>query len=522
MESLSSIVLISLIVADATVFNLIERIETLFQGFLYFIVIIIIILLAHTHILPRKTRFCRGYRIIRKKLLGISSEDETIFFVPFRIAYRIYSDFRWQYLSIIKTVSILSRFKPLSNYLMRIYISDLCDRDKTVIMDYREDSWSLIRNTRERKYREILSLSIIEYGINIKRFSKVFSGNKNEIYNSIAFKHVVNEVYVSDLHVTDLGEIECEVEFVENDSHHILRNAVLMWDSNVQAENAYKNTGLIPKYGELAHIPPKIRKSDVPGFGKIFTKIHYDDVEFLWFQHESLWPPSIDTFVMMEKLRQSTQLLSASIPVVVDIGTGTGALGIWLASKNHSVSQLYMSDWLCTPLFLARVNAEMNRKKTNLRDIQIGVALNSRMNFDIYDESFKTKDKADVLLCNPPYLPIWKNFRELGQVQTTMGTELLTEIIIESLDYSKRSFVNYSALVQPEVDEAIHGKSIELIKLGEPVLVPFRVPIALSNLEYLSALIEERGLEVIPKDPHGHYFWHYINTYEIVATGGQY
>lgn len=483
------------------------------------LVVLIVLIILFIHVVPSSVRNSDKYRSVRRKMLGLYQDEGLYFFYPVRIGYMVYSQIRWLYLSVIRFLAVYIRSTNIANNLMKIYIDDLCNRDMLILDDYRRIYAFLHEGKRGSGYSDIINMLVFEYGVNVRRFTQVYNYPDNNTYKSLSFDNIQADVLVLSLSFGLKDQVSCNIEYRSGGNAKLVENAVLMWDRNEMAAGAYQRARLGPAYGFIPKIKPKVTFNDVPFFGKRFTKIHYDGNEFLWFQHKSLWPPSIDTFIMMEKLRNFSAVLEGDNKVVVDIGSGTGALGIWLASNNHSIKELYMSDWLFSPLFLSRINADRNRDKTQLRNIEIDLALNSRMNFAIYDEKFGGNKLADILVCNPPYLPVPDGFEELAAEQTTMGTELLTDIIKYGGNYSKRVFVSYSHLVQPEVDHAKNEVGVNLKPLGPQISIPFRVPLALENVDYLLALIDGRGLEVRPHDPHGHIFWHSVNTYEVVQPG---
>jgi len=74
-----------------------------------------------------------------------------------------------------------------------------------------------------------------------------------------------------------------------------------------------------------------------------YVLILYDGKPFYWKREESLWPPSVDSYKMMLDL-ESEGLLQNNIDSVLDIGSGTGFLGIVLAVENFNVTNLTLAD----------------------------------------------------------------------------------------------------------------------------------------------------------------------------------
>ncbi|MFH1851079.1 MAG: helix-turn-helix domain-containing protein, partial [Candidatus Neomarinimicrobiota bacterium] len=95
------------------------------------------------------------------------------------------------------------------------------------------------------------------------------------------------------------------------------------------------------------------------------VKIKYRDYEFLWQNLDALWPPSIDSFYMIENIINNTDFISNpnhSIKSILDIGTGTGFLGIILASQINDVEDLIVTDWTTSSYLYSSLNWFINSK----------------------------------------------------------------------------------------------------------------------------------------------------------------
>jgi len=209
----------------------------------------------------------------------------------------------------------------------------------------------------------------------------------------------------------------------------------------------------------------------------------------------------------MLRALEKDALCKRRLDSVLDMGSGTGFLGIVIARNCPSIARLDMSDWLLTPLVYSLMNWEVNCHSKEYVEINAHLGL--------FGSWLKPgQELYDVLVCNPPYLPILKGFEGLGLESTIAGTELLVYLIRNSNKLAKRTYVNYSSIAKPEADMAagVAGK-LMLIPGDAGWDSPFRIYVVKDKPEYIDRLIEERGL--IIKEDRLHKYWHHIQTYCI-------
>jgi methylase of polypeptide subunit release factors len=243
-------------------------------------------------------------------------------------------------------------------------------------------------------------------------------------------------------------------------------------------------------------------------FGEGIVQIQYDGIKVLWHESDEFWPPSVDTIRMFENLKRDG-VMNKQLRSVIDIGSGTGFLGIAIAKLNQHIQKLYLSDWLFTPVVLSRINWEINKgNKTHVSCIPlIGIGKN-------WLNHNSPKEPFDICVCNPPYLPSLENFPEIPMSHTVGGTELLEFVIKEGHKIAQEIYVNFSNLADEEAFSAAAEVNAELIKIGEQYKVPFRVPHAFNVRNYVKELSEKRGLEVSESETYK--YWHTITTYKII------
>lgn len=240
-------------------------------------------------------------------------------------------------------------------------------------------------------------------------------------------------------------------------------------------------------------------------FSNGYILIRYRDVEFYWRAGQELWPPSIDSFYMMEVMKEDG-LFTKKYNSVVDIGSGTGFLGIVAAFHNPYITEIILSDWLLTPYLYGTSNWFLNRDTREHIDL--------RVNTSLFAEGLESVSGLyDIAICNPPYLPLLKGFGEIGLESTVAGTDLLTEVVLKSKQIASKTYLQFSSLAKPEAAEAQKQAGVKLRPIGKERLVPFRVCVLWERNDYLDVLVKERGL--IEKKNSRHRFWHKIQTYVI-------
>jgi release factor glutamine methyltransferase len=110
---------------------------------------------------------------------------------------------------------------------------------------------------------------------------------------------------------------------------------------------------------------------------------------------EEVYEPSDDTFLAAEQL---LSVLGASVKnnlSVLDMGCGTGLLGL-IAAKSKKVQSVLFCDVDSRALELASDNVELNRRKLN--------AVCTFTLSNLFSE-ISESEKFDIILFNTPYLP---------------------------------------------------------------------------------------------------------------------
>jgi transcriptional regulator with XRE-family HTH domain/SAM-dependent methyltransferase len=298
------------------------------------------------------------------------------------------------------------------------------------------------------------------------------------------------------------------VTFGFENSTFLAHNPSLLWDCHCKT----------PTLKKFEIDPIRYKAKDCPihrcehgkeiedRFKNSLIEIQFDELGFLWKRSEEFWPPSMDTFTMLLDLEKAS-VFNHLYSKVIDIGCGTGILGISLARRNPQVTHVAFSDWLLTPLFYTAMNWVRNIPNPTKRAFYPLLGLNNKW----VNKSEVTN--FQLAICNPPYLPVPAQFKNINISSTVAGTELLERFIENSSTIANDSYVSFSHLAKPEADASAKRSRKRLQPIAESRLVPFRMPQVFGHLRYINWLIKHRGLIYEPRLRHR--MWHYLTTYKI-------
>jgi len=296
-----------------------------------------------------------------------------------------------------------------------------------------------------------------------------------------------------------------KVEFTLAQGVLTVTDASLMWDCNCRD----------PYPAEYERVPCPIHsqplgESVTRAFNAGLVRITYDGVSVFWRQKKDLWPPSVDAFHMVRHLADDEY---ATVPArtVCDLGCGTGFLGLWACDKNASHKHVTFADWLLSPLLFTHVNFSRFPKMSAFTPhYMLGLHDNW-----VNDTRGRSPRPFDVVLCNPPYLPVIPGFESLLYDSTVAGTDLLEYVLEHAGTLGRTVYVNFSSVAEKEVNAVLRRTGHSLRRVGEAEIVPFRVSHAFDKRGYTQALAEDGRVMFRPDSVHP--YWHSVSTYQIMT-----
>jgi hypothetical protein len=296
-----------------------------------------------------------------------------------------------------------------------------------------------------------------------------------------------------------------QIELVSAEARLLIERPHSLWECNCGLAD------LGPLVPVSEHAPCPIHSSPdgtviESRFLSNLVSFNWRGLSILWRKGRELWAPSIDVVYFLRSLERAG-VFAADHPSALDLGCGTGIIGCFLAARNPTIRRLYFADWLTTPLVYSAVNLARN-----LHDRQLHAAFCLGLD-TTWTTPARIDERFDLLVCNPPYLPILPGFEKLKLASTVAGTDLLEHIISHAPQLAEKVYVCFSATAQPEAFAAAEKARRELVPIGEPLAVPFRVPQVLQEAEYLEALLKAKRIDV--REHSFHPLWHTITAYRV-------
>jgi transcriptional regulator with XRE-family HTH domain len=367
--------------------------------------------------------------------------------------------------------------READNYLLKV-VRSLSLKDYDVI---------------KRGYDDLLTGELARKGLDIPAFL-------NRIHNPKFIKRLLGTLPTEPPLVISVGKDFEKIDFMYNGSIVLsIPDPKLLWDCCCRG-GAEKSPECRIHGHTMGSLVSRLFKNGL-------VRIEWRGGKYLWRWSPELWPPSVDTFFLMECMER-TGVMTANIKSVLDVGSGTGFLGIALAKLNRNIRTVVLSDWLLTPALFGQINWRMNAAPNDTTVVTSRVAM--------YTEPANTSDgRFDLVACNPPYLPSLAGCEDMGLESTVFGTDLLEHVIQRAKTLGQRVFIQYSHLAHVEASRAADSVEVKLSKLGSKRDVPFRVRHALDHPKYVQALVQERKLQR-SKQRRGHRYFHELRTCKVV------
>ena len=377
--------------------------------------------------------------------------------------------------------------------------------DKFLLRSVRAMNPSTPKSTMNKTYKFALSGEAKDLGVDVgKMLSFLEAANTSSLFREKPFKPVL-EINCLDINDTGISEISFKAN---NQLLTTIKNSRLLWPCNCKLKeyriSKKKNSSILSNCD--IHDSPKGQElTDL--FTNELVQIKFRNVKIIWQQHEELWPPSIDAFYFVNDLR-NIGLTESKIKSVIDVGCGTGFMGIWLAKNNKSIKDLSFCDWLLSPLILTAINSSMNLDDTLVkRRYLLGLG------FD-WVNSRHIEPIHDMMICNPPYLPSLDGYSDLPIASTVFGTDLIDDVIKNGHNHARKVFLSFSNLAKREAEESASRWGKKLVAIGPAHIVPFRISHVCDNHDYIDELIDERGLKYKPQSDFP--LQHSVQVFEVL------
>ena len=369
-----------------------------------------------------------------------------------------------------------------------------------VVRSHRDPDYELLST----EYRDLLNARMPKHGLTIQAFLRLLE-------NRTTMRNALLELPDSDLEISINKNFESLTFTYDNEKLRIDKPQ-LLWDCPCYTPQQNTKTTLRKSQAKKdsscpIHSHPKGVHVDAR-FGAGLVLLKWRKAQFYWRCGAELWPPSVDAFHMLRTL-ESAGIFRREIESVLDLGCGVGFLGILIALNNPHVTRLDLADWLMTPLLYSLLNWQLNGSR--LGHIQVNPKLGLFTDWTTTEHVPRTH--YDLVVCNPPYLPILPGHESLARSSTVAGTDLLVRLIKQSKAIGNEVYVQFSNLAWPEAKVAAKIAGVELHPVNKFVEVPFRVPLAFSDAAYMQALLEQRDLIERPHERHR--YWHTIQTFRV-------
>ena len=239
------------------------------------------------------------------------------------------------------------------------------------------------------------------------------------------------------------------------------------------------------------------------------VRTSFDGVDVIWRRSPEVWPPTIDSFGLCRDMEQDG-VFSRPIRSVLDIGCGTGILGLLVGIKNPDVRRIYLADWLLTPLVYSWLATCINAQKLTGRKVICLLGMQTS-----WLESTEVVGQVDLCVCNPPYLPILREFPQMHLAHTVAGTDLLEHVVEHASEIAKTTYISFSDVALDQATSAAERGRRTLKAVGDGRAIPFTVPQAFQNRDYVDKLSREN--KIFQRDDSVFPWWHVIKTYRIDA-----
>lgn len=195
---------------------------------------------------------------------------------------------------------------------------------------------------------------------------------------------------------------------------------------------------------------------------------------------QGVWSPSVDAVVLLEAFKENQSLFSQSASVL-DLGCGTGVIGIGIALNSSVIQDIFMYDTNPKALAITSMNLYLNavdKCVTFLTGRSLSLA------------------RADLCIATPYYIPVEKKVLRTPKIDIEQAINTTVSMITYAVDHcEKHAMFVYSSATQKEVCERIPRH--EILKEQEAL---FTIGDNVGNNDVVKYLIDDRRLKRIDGD----------------------
>lgn len=304
-----------------------------------------------------------------------------------------------------------------------------------------------------------------------------------------------------------------------------VKNPKLLWEGSDPNDRFFNIKNPITLFSSSCPLDDNNRNYMVQTFKNRLIQQKFGKFIYYWLNKTNVWPPSIDSLLFIKTIAEKKAFFDKKIGFkrILDVGTGTGFLGMELSKLFPEIEEIYYTDLSPTCLVFTLLNLQVNRP--NLKSHQKHIvhwAINLPPK-EIFPSSAYL-NKLDLIICNPPYIPTW-GVETTADTMPVAGLMLMRNLLTQFPSLSSNLLIGCSNISKSFLDDFFREGQHE-VQLKNPhsylsitpllendIEVPFRVNEILKNDLIREKMVQDHLLDVREDTPW--HYWHKINFYFI-------